>query len=101
MIHSLSPATIHEHATDSADPVPTGGITLSEFHNFLVEVQNQPAWRAKADKEMDYVDGNQLDSDILRRQEQLGIPPAIEPLIGPAIDAVLGFEAKTLSLIHI
>ena len=95
MIHSLSPATIQERATDSADPVPTGGITLSEFHNFLVEIQNQPAWRAKADKEMDYVDGNQLDSDILRRQEQLGIPPAIEPLIGPAIDAVLGFEAKT------
>ena len=95
MIHSLSPATVNERATDSADPVPTGGITLSEFHNFLVEIQNQPAWRAKADKEMDYVDGNQLDSEILRRQEQLGIPPAIEPLIGPAIDAVLGFEAKT------
>lgn len=73
----------------------TGEITLAEYTNFLTEIMNQPAWRARADREMDYVDGNQLNSDVLQRQQQLGMPPAIEPLIGPAIEAVTGLEAKT------
>jgi hypothetical protein len=62
---------------------------------FFREIDQQPAWRARADREMEYVDGNQLDSDILRKQQAIGMPPAIEPLMGPAIDAVLGLEAKT------
>lgn len=70
-------------------------IDLGEFTKYLNEVMNQPAWRARADKEMDYVDGNQLSADILQRQKELGMPPAIEPLVGPAIEAVLGLEAKT------
>ncbi|MDN6885294.1 hypothetical protein QMO14_16940 [Variovorax sp. CAN2819] len=73
----------------------TGALTLSEFTDFFHEVEEQPAWRAKADREMEYYDGNQLSSEILQRQQQIGMPPAIEPLIGPAIDAVLGLEAKT------
>lgn len=70
-------------------------LTLADFTSFVVEIENQPAWRTKADREMDYYDGNQLDSEILQRQRQIGMPPAVEPLIGPAIDAVLGLEAKT------
>ncbi|BEP44042.1 hypothetical protein [Variovorax sp. V15] len=73
----------------------TGALTLSEFTDFFHEIEEQPAWRAKADREMEYYDGNQLSSEILQRQQQIGMPPAIEPLIGPAIDAVLGLEAKT------
>lgn len=73
----------------------TNGLSLTTFTDWLLELENQPAWRAKADREMEYVDGNQLDSEILQRQKALGMPPAIEPLIGPAVDAVLGFEAKT------
>jgi hypothetical protein len=90
-IHSLSPDTEHV----STEQPGEHGLTLAQYTNWLLEIQNQPAWRAKADKEMDYVDGNQLDSELLQKMQQLGIPPAIEPLIGPAIDAVLGFEAKT------
>jgi hypothetical protein len=71
------------------------GCSLSNFTSILTEIDNQPSWRARADKEMDYYDGNQLDSETLRRQAELGIPPAIEPLIGPTIDAVLGMEVKT------
>lgn len=71
------------------------GLELGTFTDWLLEIENQPAWRAKADREMEYVDGNQLDSEVLQRQKALGMPPAIEPLIGPAVDAVLGFEAKT------
>ncbi|NDZ11495.1 hypothetical protein C7T35_01385 [Variovorax sp. WS11] len=70
-------------------------LTLSEFSDFFHEVEEQPAWRSKADREMEYYDGNQLSAEILQKQQQIGMPPAIEPLIGPAIDAVLGLEAKT------
>lgn len=79
----------------SNDPTPGDtALTLEEFTRYFQEIQQQPAWRGAADKEMDYVDGNQLDSEILRQQREIGMPPAIEPLIGPAIDAVLGLEAK-------
>lgn len=75
-------------------PGQTEPLSFDEFTDFVKEIEDQPAWRAKADIEMDYVDGNQLDSEILRKQREIGMPPAIEPLIGPAIDAVLGLEAK-------
>ena len=90
MIHSLSPATQSAPNQPGAD-----GIDLATFTKYFKEIQDQPTWRAKADREMDYVDGNQLDSDILQAQKAIGMPPAIEPLIGPAIEAVLGLEAKT------
>ena len=88
MTNSLSPETISQQ--DSK-----GQLGLTEYTNYLNEIRNQPPWRAKADREMDYVDGNQLDAEILQAQRKLGMPPAIEPLIGPAIEAVLGLEAKT------
>jgi hypothetical protein len=78
----------------SDDDTPSGPLSLAEFTEFFHELENQPKWRSKADREMDYVDGNQLDSEILQRQREIGMPPAVEPLIGPAIDAVLGLEAK-------
>lgn len=71
------------------------GLSLSQFTRFFSEIQNQPAWRKAADREMEYVDGNQLDSEILQAMKAIGMPPAIEPLIGPAIEAITGLEAKT------
>ena len=79
----------------AGEPGADTGLSLKEFTQYLLEIENQPAWRARADREMDYVDGNQLDAEVLQRQQALGMPPAIEPLIGPAIEAVLGLEAKT------
>ncbi|MDH5857792.1 hypothetical protein [Lampropedia aestuarii] len=70
-------------------------LTLQEFQSIVREAINQPPWRAQADREADYADGNQLDSDLLRRQKALGIPPAKENKITPAIRAVCGYEAKT------
>lgn len=81
-----------QYTTPSAQ---TAGIDLAEFTRYLHEIENQPSWRSRADREMDYVDGNQLDAEVLQRQKALGMPPAIEPLIGPAIESVLGLEAKT------
>lgn len=90
MIHSLSPDTMANEQQPGAS-----GLSLSTYTKWIHEIEEQPAWRGKADQQMDYVDGNQLDSAILRAQQAIGMPPAIEPLIGPAIDAVLGLEAKT------
>lgn len=71
------------------------GITLGEFSAIVREANSQPAWRTQADREADYADGNQLNSDLLRRQAAFGIPPAKENIITPAIAAVCGYEAKT------
>lgn len=81
--------------TNNTTSAEKSGLSLDEFTRYLHEIENQPAWRSRADREMDYVDGNQLDAEVLQRQRALGMPPAIEPLIGPAIEAVLGLEAKT------
>lgn len=70
-------------------------MTPREFADIIDEAIDQPPWRAQADKEADYVDGNQLDSQLLQRLQALGIPPAKENIIGPAIAAVCGYEAKT------
>ena len=81
----------HTEMQDGAD----GPLTLEEFAAIVREAINQPPWRASADMEADYADGNQLSSDLLRKQAELGIPPAKENIIGPAIAAVCGYEAKT------
>lgn len=85
---------ITQSARANEQPGPDG-LTLGQFTRFFQEIQNQPAWRKAADREMEYVDGNQLDSEILQAMKAIGMPPAIEPLIGPAIEAVTGMEAKT------
>ncbi len=72
-----------------------GCLDLLTFTQWVQECQDQPDWRVKADREADYYDGNQLDSEVMRRARERGLPPAIEPLIGPTIDSVLGMEAKT------
>lgn len=68
-------------------------LTLNEYTEIMEEIEEQPRWRATADREMDYADGNQLASDLLQRQRELGIPPAVEDLIGPALLSIQGYEA--------
>ncbi len=70
-------------------------LTLSEYADIIDQAIDQPPWRGQADIEADYVDGNQLDSRLLQRLKAIGIPPAKENIIGPAIAAVCGYEAKT------
>lgn len=70
-------------------------LTLDEYTGFIEEIEEQPAWRASADREMDYADGNQLASDLLKRQRELGIPPAVEDVIGPALLSIQGYEVAT------
>lgn len=82
-----------EENIDDEQPAEEG-LTLETFTRYFHEVLDQPPWRTQADKESDYKDGNQLSSDLLTKMAELGIPPAIEPLIGPAIESILGAEAK-------
>ena len=70
-------------------------LTHEEYMEILHEIQNQPQWRSIADKEADYADGNQLDSELLQRQKELGIPPAIEDLISPTLLSIQGYETNT------
>ena len=86
------------HYTDTTKALIADGaapLTLDEYKEYLDEIEQQPVWRAAADKEADYADGNQLDTDLLRAQAERGIPPAIEDLIGPALLSIQGYEAKT------
>jgi len=79
-------------------PGPNAPMSREEYLEILFEIENQPLqWRATADKEMDYADGNQLDSELLRAQAKFGIPPAMENMIGPALEAIQGYEVATRS----
>lgn len=70
-------------------------LTQHEYSVIIDEIELQPAWRHVANKEMDYADGNQLDSELLRKQQELGIPPSVEDLIGPALLSIQGYESAT------
>ncbi len=86
---------MHTDTTLALIDTDNAPITIDEYTEILEEIEQQPAWRATADKEADYADGNQLDTELLRAQQERGIPPAIEDLIGPALLAIRGYEAKT------
>lgn len=77
------------------DPSDTQAITLDEYTAIMDEIEEQPKWRHTADKEMDYADGNQLSGQLLQKMQELGFPPAIEDLIGPALRSIQGYESAT------
>ena len=75
-----------------SDPL---ALTLDEYTAIMDEIEEQPKWRHTADKEMDYADGNQLSGQLLQKMQELGFPPAIEDLIGPALRSIQGYESAT------
>ncbi len=87
--------TSTQRAIDELQDGQDEPITRDEFASIVRESLAQPPWRAQADHEADYADGNQLSTALLQRMKEMGIPPAKENIIGPAIRAVCGFEAKT------
>ena len=82
---------------NTSSAVGSQALTLDEFTTILQEIQDQPAWRAKADKEADYIDGNQLDTVLMRKQASLGIPPASENIMKAAIESVM--ERREINLL--
>lgn len=85
----------HETAEIEQANLDDDALTLDELNEIMHEIEEQPHWRHTADKEMDYADGNQLDTELLNRMKQIGIPPAVEDMIGPALQSVEGFELQT------
>lgn len=89
-------ATMHPDEQQAEEqPRDELALTLAEYTEIMDEIEEQPRWRTTADKEMDYADGNQLDSELLARQRALGIPPAVEDMIGPALLSIQGYESTT------
>lgn len=80
------------------DEAPNGDtpLSLAEYGDILDEIESQPReWRRRADMEMDYADGNQLNTELLNAMKEQGIPPAVENIIAPALEAIRGFEVAT------
>jgi hypothetical protein len=69
-------------------------VKSEKFQDILNELEEQPAWRRRADREADYEAGNQLDSDLLARQKEIGIPSAVENMIGPLLEDIRASEVK-------
>ena len=87
-----------QYTPEETEPVdtPDGALTVDEYREIHEEIDNQPReWRAIADKEMDYAEGNQLKTELLEAQRQLGIPPSMENLIGAALEGIRGYEEAT------
>lgn len=85
----------HETAEIEQANLEDDALTLDELTEIMHEIEGQPHWRHIADKEMDYADGNQLETELLNRMKAIGIPPAVEDMIGPALQSVEGFELQT------
>ncbi len=71
------------------------GMSTRKLESFLDDINAQPEWRTEADRACAYYDCNQLDSDIFKVMIETGQPIITQNLIAPAIDGVLGAEAKT------
>lgn len=87
-----------QYTPEENEPVdtPDGALTVDEYRDIHEEIDNQPReWRAVADREMDYAEGNQLKTELLEAQRQLGIPPSMENLIGAALEGIRGYEEAT------
>lgn len=74
---------------------PKDGLQLQQLEDMLSDIRFQPVWREEAAKADDYYDGHQLTGERLQRMEQLGIPPLITNMIAPAVNTMLGMEART------
>lgn len=73
---------------------PKSKLTQSQLEDYLSEMRHEPEWRDKADKSQAYYDGEQRDSRTLLTLKERGLPILIRNEIAPAIDILLGMEAK-------
>lgn len=65
------------------------------FDGFVSDIRNQPNWRADAATAAAYYDGKQITAEMRQTMQERGQPVIVHNLIAPAIDGILGFEAKT------
>ncbi len=75
------------------DPGDEKGCSLDQLTRILDIIPEQGPWRAQADREADFIDGNQLNSEQLEAQMDKGVPPSIENLMGIQILTAYGKAA--------
>lgn len=66
-----------------------------QLDELLVDIDKQPEWRGEAMRAANYYDGRQLEPHVIQAMEDRGQPVLIHNLTAPAVDGVLGMEAKT------
>lgn len=86
---------LKQHESTGVALPDAGKLSAEHFMKFVDETRAQPAFRTAMDKAADYYDGNQLTSEQLNDLEMMGFGSLMTNLIKPAIDTVLGIEAKT------
>ena len=75
---------------------------LAEYTYIVREIELQPRWRARADKEADYGDGNQLEGELLQRMQQAGIQEAVGVGVPPTpeeMEEAYGVKVDVAALI--
>ena len=65
------------------------------LHKILQERDYQPEWRGLASRCHQYYDGNQLDQEVINSLKAKKLPILITNLMQPAINGVLGMEARS------
>lgn len=74
-----------------------GQFTQTRLLNLMGDIDGQPDWRTDANRCCAYYDGDQIPPQVAAVLEERGQPVECQNLIAPAIDSVLGTEAKTRS----
>lgn len=74
-----------------------GQFTQTQLLNLMGDIDGQPDWRTDANRCCAYYDGDQIPPQVAAVLEERGQPVECQNLIAPAIDSVLGTEAKTRS----
>lgn len=76
-------------------PQKDGSLSPSQLERFLADQYCEPNWRAEAEIDTAYYDGDQLKKETIERMIENGILPAIVNFCAPAIDSVAGLEVVT------
>lgn len=74
-----------------------GQFTQTQLLNLMGDIDGQPDWRTDANRCCAYYDGDQIPPQVAAVLGERGQPVECQNLIAPAIDSVLGTEAKTRS----
>lgn len=74
-----------------------GQFTQTQLLNLMGDIDGQPDWRTDANRCCAYYDGDQIPPQVAAVLEERGQPVECQNLIAPAIDSVLGTEAKIRS----
>lgn len=73
---------------------PKSKLSQEQLERYLSDMRHEPEWRQHAEKSARYYDGEQRTSTVLAKLRDRGLPILTRNEIAPAIDTMLGQEAK-------